>query len=149
MSVLRTIADSLANGLKTVTWGISSTVVERRNWVTLDIADMETPVVIVTPGNAEVTRVGRALSLIDYQVHVFVGRHVATDSAVNGMIDLADQVLSQVRAHKWPESVVWPTGVTSPNAVTIEINPDDALAERNVWRAVIVATYRVISPDSI
>jgi hypothetical protein len=148
-STLRTIADSLATGLQSVTWAITSTTVERRNWVTLDIADMETPVVIVTPGNAEVTRVGRTLSLIDYQVHVFVGRHVATDSAVNGMIDLADQVLSRVRAHSWPESVVWPTGVTSPNAVTIEINPDDALAERNVWRAVIVATYRVISPDSI
>jgi hypothetical protein len=27
--------------------------------------------------------------------------------------------------------------------VEIDMNPDDALTERNVWRAVITATYRV------
>jgi hypothetical protein len=32
--------------------------------------------------------------------------------------------------------------VTSPQAITIDINPDDALQERNVWRAVITVTYR-------
>jgi hypothetical protein len=33
--------------------------------------------------------------------------------------------------------------VSSPQTVGIDINPDDALTERNVWRAVITATYRV------
>jgi hypothetical protein len=38
--------------------------------------------------------------------------------------------------------VTWPSGVTTPVEVAIEVNPDDALHDRNVWRAVITATYR-------
>jgi hypothetical protein len=146
-NALRTIADSLAAGLKTVSFGVPSVTVERRNWVALDVEDMASPVVIVTPGNAEVTRIGRKVSQIDYTANVFVGQHVQTDSAVNAVMDLADEVMTQIRAHNWPESVSWPAGVTSPNAVTIEINPDDALSERNVWRAVVVGVYRVVVQD--
>lgn len=146
-NTLRTIADSLAAGLQSVSFGVASTTVSRRNWVALDVEDMANPVVIVTPGNAEVSRIGRKVSQIDYTANVFVGQHVQTDSAVNAIMDLADECMTQIRAHNWPESVSWPAGVTSPNAVTIEINPDDALSERNVWRAVIVAVYRVITTD--
>jgi hypothetical protein len=39
--------------------------------------------------------------------------------------------------------VTWPTGVTSPQTIVVEKNPGEALAERNVWRAGIVVTYRV------
>jgi hypothetical protein len=39
--------------------------------------------------------------------------------------------------------------VTSPQTVTIDLNPDDALSERNVWRAAIVATYRVLESDDL
>ena len=146
-NALRTIADSLAAGLQSVSFGVPSTIVERRNWVALDVEDMANPVVIVTPGNAEVSRIGRKVSQVDYTANVFVGQHVQTDTAVNAIMDLADECMTQIRAHNWPESVSWPAGVTSPNAVTIEINPDDALSERNVWRAVIVAVYRVIVAD--
>jgi hypothetical protein len=146
-STLRTIADSIAAGLQSVSFGVPSTSVSRRNWVSLDVEDMANPVVIVTPGNAEVSRIGRKVSQIDYTANVFVGQHVQTDTAVNAIMDLADECMTQIRAHNWPVSVSWPAGVTSPNAVTIEINPDDALSERNVWRAVIVAVYRVIVAD--
>jgi hypothetical protein len=63
------------------------------------------------------------------------------------MLDLASEVLLLVRAHDWSEAVNFPENVTSPQSVTIDINPDDALNERNVWRAVIQATYRVVEPD--
>jgi len=149
MSNLRQIADSLADGLDAVDWTVAGTTVERKNWVAVDVDDMASPVMYVTPGNAEVSRVSRNVSQIDYGVSVFLGRHVQTDAEVDAMIDLADQALLNIRAHDWTNAEAWPEGVTSPMTVTIEINPDDALNERNVWRAVIVATYRVFEADTL
>jgi hypothetical protein len=146
-SVLRTIADSLADGLQTVTWDIASTVVERRNWANIDVDAMSVPRVFVVPGNAEVTRISRQVMQVDYTVTVFVGRHVTTDAEVDGMLDLADSVMLQVRAHSFGSGVTWPAGVTSPQTVNIDLNPDDALTERNVWRAVITASYRVFETN--
>jgi len=146
-STLRRIADSLATGLQSVTWPIASTTVERRNWVNVDVDAMSVPRVFVVPGSADVTRVSRTHMQIDYGITVFVGRHVTTDAEVDGMLDLADSIMLYVRAHSFGAGVTWPAGVTSPQTVSIDINPDDALTERNVWRAVITATYRVFEAN--
>jgi hypothetical protein len=146
-SVLRTIADSLATGLDSVTWAIPSTTVERRNWANIDVDAMSVPRVFVVPGNADVSRISRQVMQVDYTVTVFVGRHVTTDAEVDGMLDLADSVMLYVRAHSFGQAVTWPAGVTSPQTVSIDLNPDDALTERNVWRAVITATYRVFETN--
>jgi hypothetical protein len=146
-SVLRTITDSLADGLQSVTWSIASTTVERRNWVNIDTDAMSVPRVFVVPGNADVSRISRQVMQVDYTVTVFVGRHVTTDAEVDGMLDLADSVMLYVRAHSFGQAVTWPAGVTSPQTVSIDLNPDDALTERNVWRAVITATYRVFESN--
>ena len=148
-STLRTIADSLATGLQSVTWNITSTTVERKNWANIDVDAMSVPRVFVVPGNADVTRISRSVMQVDYTVTVFVGRHVTTDGEVDGMLDLADSVMLQVRAHSFGSAVTWPAGVTSPQTVSIDLNPDDALTERNVWRAVITATYRVFETNSL
>jgi len=146
-SVLRGIADSLAIGLQSVTWDITSTVVERKNWANIDVDAMSVPRVFVVPGNADVSRLSRQIMQVDYTVTIFVGRHVTTDAEVDGMLDLADSVMLQVRAHSFGQAVTWPAGVTSPQTVGIDLNPDDALTERNVWRAVITATYRVFESN--
>ena len=148
-STLRALADSLATGLQSVTWGITSTTVERKNWANIDVDAMSVPRVFVVPGNADVTRISRQVMQVDYTVTVFVGRHVTSDSEVDGMLDLADSVMLQVRAHSFGAGVTWPAGVTSPQTVGIDLNPDDALTERNVWRAVITATYRVFESNTL
>ena len=145
-SNLRRIADSLAAGLQSVTWAIPSTIVQRKNWANIDAEDMSVPYVVVVPGGADITRVSRMNMQADYTVAVFVGRQVKTDSDVDAMLDLTDAVMLQVRAHSFT-GVTWPAGVTSPQTVTVEINPDDALTERNIWRAVITATYRVFEKN--
>lgn len=145
-SFLRGIADALADGLDAVSWSIGETTVERRNWVSIDVESMGTPRVFVVPGNATMSRVSRDVMQIECAINVFIGRHVTTDSEVDGMLDLADEVLLYVRAHDFP-SVSFPAGVTSPQTVTIDINPDDAMAERNVWRAVVTATYIVFESN--
>jgi len=145
---LRTISDALADGLGGVTWSVANTAVYRRNWAAVDIEDMANPVIFVVPGNAEITRIARATSQVEYIVNVFIGRHCQSDQEVDGMLDLADSVLLQIRAHDFA-GVTWPTGVTSPQSVSININPDDALNDRNVWRAVIEARYIVFEADTL
>lgn len=148
-SNLREIADALADGLAAVSWNVAGTTVERRNWVSVDVASMATPVIFVTPGNAEVQRISRLVSQIDYTVTVFIGRYVQTDAEVDDMLDLADQVLLHVRAHDWGEAVTWPEGVTSPQSVSIDLNPEDGLNERNVWRAVLEVRYVTFAQDAL
>jgi len=148
MSYLREIADALADSLATVTWTPGTTAVYRRNWATFHVSDMATPVIVVTPGGAEVSRVARLTTQFDYSASVFIGRHVETDGEVDSMVDLADDVLRYIRAHDW-SGVTWPTGVGKPQTVSIELNPDDALNERNVWRAVIEVVYRVFEADEL
>lgn len=148
-STLRQIADSVASGLQAVSWSISGTAVERRNWANIDTDAMSLPKVFVLPGRAEITRISRTHMQMDYTVNVFVGRHVQNDAEVDGMLDLADTAMLYVRSHEWAEGVTFPSRITSPQAVTIDLDPDEALSERNVWRAVITATYRTFEANSL
>lgn len=145
---LRTIADALASGLSTTTAVSSSATVERKNWATIDAADMDRAVVLITPGSIDTQRIGRDAWQSDYTVHVFVGRQCNTDQDVNDTIDLADEVMTLIKKHSWSEAVTWPANVYGATSVTIEVNPDDALNDRNVWRGVISAVYRVASIET-
>jgi hypothetical protein len=147
-ATFRLIADALAAGLQAATLPAGVTVT-RANWIELDAADMAAPVVIVTPGSAEASRVATDITQFDYTANVFVARHCDTNAEVDSAIDLADAVMRYVRAHQWPQSSAWPAGVTGPISTTIEINPDDGLTERNIWRAMILATYRVFDRDAL
>lgn len=151
MNYIRELAQALADGLSDLTFSSVETqpTVQRKNWSQIDLEAMAAPVIFVTPGEVVVQRIGRGLSQSDYTTNVFVGRHVATEEDADDMLDLADEVLAYIKAHDWGEETPFPEGVTSPQTVGITINPDDALTERNAWRAVIEVTYRVISSDAL
>ena len=140
-SKLREIADALAVSLAAETWSITSTTVERKNWVQVEPEQMQNPVVYVVPGGSEVTRIGRGDWQSDDSITIYVGRHVSSDEEIDDMHDLADELMVYIRSTDLENTS------TTPQNVSIEINPDDALTERNVWRAVIVATYRTLSTD--
>ena len=145
-STLRDIADALADSLAAETFSsvADQPTVERKNWPAYDVDDLRNPVIAVTAGGAEATRIARpSVFQYDYAVSVFLGRHTPTEAEADAMLDMAEELLDLIRAHDWSEGVTWPTGCTSPMTVEIEINPDDALQERNVWRAVITASYRL------
>jgi hypothetical protein len=143
-STLREIADALADGLdaKTFTSVATQPAVERVNWPDYTIEEMVDPVIAVMPGTLTIERVDRTHHQYDYQATVFVGRHTPSDEMADDMLDLSEEIADAIRAHSWDQAVVWPSGVTTPVEVAIEVNPDDALHDRNVWRAVITATYR-------
>ena len=145
MSVLKDIADAVAAGLDAEEFNAVSVQpsVERKNWPTYDVEQLADPVIAVTPGGAELVRANRDSWQYDYAINVFVGRHTPTESAADEMIELAEQIADVIRNHDWDQAVQFPSGVTSPIAVEVDLNPDDALTERNVWRAIITANYRV------
>lgn len=145
MSVAKDIAEALAASLDAETFSsvAAEPLVERKNWPTYDVDALSVPVIAVTPATVEATRASRDYFEYDYGINVFLGRHTPTEADADAMIDMAEELLDLIRDHEWDEEVTWPEGVTSPMTVEIDMNPDDALAERNVWRAVITATYRV------
>lgn len=144
---LRTIADALADGLSQSS-ELSGVTVNRENWVEVSPEDLASPLVVVVPGGVEVTKISRQNSQLDITCNIFVGRRVSTDSQVESITDLADTVLALIRRHEWDNLLSWPEGSSSPSQISVDTNPDDGLNERNVWRAFIVATYRVFASDS-
>lgn len=147
-STLNDIADALAASLSAASWGPTPITIERKNWIQADLEDMQNPVVYVTPGGTEDERIGRRAWQVDHSVNVFVGRHVSSDADVAEMLELSDAIKVAIRKHEYTTTAgEWPSGVTSPQTVAIEINPDDALNDRNAWRAVITATYRTVMSD--
>lgn len=148
MGLLRTIPQALADSLDAVTFQSVATQpsVSRRNWVQIGLEDMADPVIFVAPVAAIPTRINRENTQIDYEASVFVGRHVQTEADADAMLDLADELVEAIKAHNWSENVTWPAGVSFWQ-LTVELNPDDALNDRNAWRAVITATYRTFSSD--
>lgn len=141
--MLKDLADALSAGLAahTFTSVSSQPAVERVNWPSYDVEDMADPIIAVTPASDLIERVDRTQHQHDYTLNVFVGRHTPTDSLADEMVELAEEVVDVVLEHSWG-AVSFPAGVTSPQAIAIEINPDEALQDRNVWRAVITVTYR-------
>lgn len=143
MSVAREIADALAESLAAYEFASTSPAVQRVNWPSYDIEDMADPVVAVLPGTLETTRADRNNWEYDYGLTVFVARHAPTEALADETMDLAEELVDAIRQHDWDEAVTWPSGVTSPMTVEVVLNPDEGLQDRNVWRAVITATYRV------
>lgn len=143
MSAAREIADALAESLSGYEWSGATPSVQRVNWPSYDIEDMADPVVAVLPATIETTRADRVHWQYDYGITVFIGRHAPTEALADETMDLCEEMVDAIRQHDWDEGVQWPTGVTSPMEVELTLNPDEGLQDRNVWRAVITATYRV------
>lgn len=144
-SYLRDIADALADSLAEEAFAsvTDQPTVERKNWPSYEIDELTDPVVAVTAVGVTLTRTDRIHHQHDYQISVFVGRHTPTEAEADQMTDMLEEVVDLIREHDWDQSVTWPAEVTSPTAVEVTINPDDALQERNVWRAIVTATYTV------
>lgn len=139
----RLIADELADALEDVVWDGTQFTAQRRNWASVEIEQMASPVVLVVPGGVDLSRIGRLDWQSDNSVTVFVGRHVQTDAEVDEMYDLTEVLTTYIRSKDLGQ------GFTSPQSVSVDINPDDAMSDRNVWRAVITATYRTLATDTL
>lgn len=142
-STLRDIADALAAALAGETFSAvaDQPTVERKNWPSYEVEDLINPVIAITPSTMTVVRTDRVNHEYDYAVNVFLGRHAPTESVADAMLDMAEELVDKIRSHNYA-SAAFPAGVTSPFEIEVDMNPDEALQERNVWRAVVTVTYR-------
>lgn len=141
----RRIANNLAAGLYADL--TATATVERLNWVEIDADSLRTARVIVLPGGVEISKVDRNNSQVDASIMVYVGQRVATDQQVDAIADVADEVLQLMRQHDWSNLASWPEAASSPSELSVQFNPDDGLNDRNIWRAIINATYRLFVSD--
>ena len=144
-SNLRDIADALAAALAAETFSSVSDqpTVERKNWPTYDVEDLVDPVIAITPASMTVVRVDRVNHEYDHSINVALMRHTPTEARADDMFDLLEELVDLIRSHDWDESVTFPAGVTSPMEVEVDLNPDEALQERNVWRGIVTVVYRM------
>ena len=144
MSKQKDIVDALVTSLDAVTWTATAdpVTVESKNFPSYDIEDLADPVICVTDGPIESERLSRSAHQRDYSVEIYVARHTPTEAACDEMLDLLEELLDKLEDHSWG-AVSWPASVTSPQSIVVEKNPDEALVDRNVWRAGIVVVYRV------
>jgi len=143
MSTQADILTALVSSLSAVSWTtMSDTVtVETKNYPAYDIEQLADPVICITDGAIESERLARSAHQRDYGVEIYVARHTPTEAACDTMLNFLEEILDKLEDHDWP-GITWPSGITSPQTIQVEKNPDEALAERNVWRAGIVVTYR-------
>ena len=144
MSKQKDIVDALVTSLDAVTWTATAdpVTVESKNFPTYDIEDLGDPVICITDGPVESERLSRSAHQRDYSVEIYVARHTPTEAACDVMLDLLEELIDKLEDHSWG-AVSWPASVTSPQSIVVEKNPDEALVDRNVWRAGIVVVYRV------
>lgn len=144
MSVQADIIAALVSSLSAVSWTATAdtVTVETKNYPAYDIEDLTNPVICVTDGPIESERIARTAHHRDYGIEIYLARHTPTEANCDEMLDLLEELLDKLEDHSWG-AVSWPSGVTSPQTLQAEKNPDEALAERNVWRAGVVVTYRV------
>ena len=149
-STLRDIADAVRDALAEVTFSSVQTQpdVVRANWPDYSIEDLASPVLVVMPGSLTITRASRLQHQYDCDISIWVARHTPTDTMADAMMDLAEEVIDVLRAHTWGEDISFPGGATSPTSIEIDVNPDEALQERNVWRAVITSRYTLFRSAS-
>ena len=144
MSKQKDIVGALVTSLDAVRWTATAdpVTVESKNFPTYDIEDLGDPVICVTDGPVESERLSRSTHQRDYSVEIYLARHTPTEAACDEMLDLLEELLDKLEDHSWG-AVSWPASVTSPQSIAVEKNPDEALVDRNVWRAGIVVVYRV------
>jgi len=144
VSKQKDIVDALVTSLDAVTWTATAdpVTVESKNFPSYDIEDLADPVICVTDGPIESERLSRSAHQRDYSVEIYVARHTPTEAACDEMLDLLEEIIDKLEDHSWG-AVSWPASVTSPQSIVVEKNPDEALVDRNVWRAGIVVVYRV------
>lgn len=144
-SHLRDIADALAAALavETFTSVVDQPTIERKNWPSYDVEELLNPVIAITPASMTLTRVNRTNHEYDHQINVFLARHTPTEAMADEMFDMVEELVDLIRSHDWDEAVTFPSGVTSPMQVEVDLNPDEALQERNVWRGIVSVTYRI------
>jgi hypothetical protein len=139
------IADSLAGSLSAARFvGAITSVDAVRTYVpdytTEELSDLK---VSVVPGETQVTPHTHGADLFEIEVHIVLGKKMASDAEIDDLIELRTNIVDAIRSRKLPAGqTTMPPGVAWMNVTNAVTYDRDQVTGARVFLADIAVTYR-------
>ena len=139
------IADSLAGSLSLARFDGAITSVEAvRSYVpdytAEELSDLK---VSVVPGETQVSPHTHGADLFEIEVHIVIGKRMASDSEIDGLVELRTNIVDAIRSRKLPASeTTMPPGVAWMNVTNVVTYDRDQVTGFRIFLADIAVTYR-------
>jgi hypothetical protein len=142
------IADSLAGSLSLARFDGAITSVDAvRSYVpdytAEELSDLK---VSVVPGETQVTPHTHGADLFEIDIHVVVGKRMASDAEIDDLVELRTNIVDAIRSKKLPAGeTTMPPGVAWMNVTNLVTYDRDQVTGARVFLADIAVTYRYAS----
>ena len=142
------IADSLAGSLSLARFDGAITSVDAvRSYVpdytAEELGDLK---VSVVPGETQVTPHTHGADLFEIDVHVVIGKRMASDAEIDDLVELRTNIVDAIRSRKLPaDETTMPPGVAWMNVTNLVTYDRDQVTGARVFLADIAVTYRYAS----
>jgi hypothetical protein len=139
------IADSLAGSLSLARFdGAITSVNAVRSYVpdytAEELGDLK---VSVVPGETQVTPHTHGADLFEIEVHIVIGKRMASDAEIDDLVELRTAIVDAVRSRKLPAAeTTMPPGVAWMNVTNLVTYDRDQVTGARVFLADIAVTYR-------
>jgi hypothetical protein len=139
------IADSLAGSLSLARFDGAITSVDAvRSYVpdytAEELSDLK---VSVVPGETQVTPHTHGADLFEIDIHVVVGKRMASDAEIDDLVELRTNIVDAIRSKKLPAGeTTMPPGVAWMNVTNLVTYDRDQVTGARVFLADISVTYR-------
>ena len=139
------IADSLAGSLSIARFDGAITSVDAvRSYVpdytAEELGDLK---VSVVPGETQVTPHTHGADLFEIDVHVVIGKRMASDAEIDDLVELRTNIVDAIRSKKLPGGeTTMPPGVAWMNVTNVVTYDRDQVTGARIFLADISVTYR-------
>jgi hypothetical protein len=139
------IADSLAGSLSLARFdGAIASVDAVRSYVpdytAEELGDLK---VSVVPGETQVTPHTHGADLFEVEVHIVIGKRMASDAEIDDLVELRTAIVDAVRSKKLPAAeTTMPPGIAWMNVTNLVTYDRDQVTGARVFLADIAVTYR-------
>ncbi len=139
------IADSLAGSLSLARFDGAITSVDAvRSYVpdytAEELSDLK---VSVVPGETQVSPHTHGADLFEIEVHIVIGKRMASDAEIDGLVELRTNIVDAIRSRKLPASeTTMPPGVAWMNVTNVVTYDRDQVTGFRIFLADIAVTYR-------
>ena len=146
MGVLSATASAIATQLGEMSQ-LEDVAVAVRHLDELDNSEMDALHVSVCPVGADISNLGRNLWQYEARVGVYVSRRAETNADAAYLLAIAEDVIESLKSANTSAAVTELLDAATSvlcTALIIDINTAESMNERNVFRATMEATYKIV-----
>jgi hypothetical protein len=147
MGVMSSVSSVIASQLETVS-ELAGVDVAVRHLYEIDNAEMDALHVSVCPRGAEVTSLSRSFWQYEARIGVFVSRRADTNAEATSLMTTTEAIIEKLKASDTSAQLTVMVGATASvvcTAITVDLETDESMHERNVFRATMEATYKIVT----